>query len=60
LRAFGGPGVQVFDRIDNAPSKLAEDWAGPGATVFLKCSPRKAEISGGVMSADVTRRDAGR
>ena len=59
MRAFGRPGVQVFDRVDNAASKLAEDRAGAGATVFLKCSSGKAEVSGSVVRTDVTRRDAG-
>jgi hypothetical protein len=34
--ALGGPGFEVFDRIDDATAKLAKDRAGAGAAVFFE------------------------
>src|SRR5690606_3375655 len=54
-----GPGLEVVDRIDDAPAELAIGGTGSVGTVLFEGAGRKAQEFGRFLCAQIARREYG-
>lgn len=58
LLAPAHPGLQILDRIDDAPADLGIFRAGAVGAMLLKCAAGKTEKSSGFGGSEIARRKA--
>ena len=56
--ALSGPGLEIFDRIDDATAELAEHRTRAGAAMLLERPAGETEKGGRVVRANETRSNA--
>lgn len=54
-----GPGVEVFNRVDDPATELAIDRAGSVAAVLLECPGGQPDMHGGIGRPQISGDDGG-